>query len=73
MVIKDYKFSLITPTINRAKEIEIFLQSLENQTYRNFELIIIDQNIDISIDQIIEKYKREYIIKHIKSKKKELA
>jgi len=73
MAKKDYKISLITPTINRTKELEIFLQSLKSQTYKKFELIIIDQNVKINIDYIIEKYKYEYTIKHIKSKEKGIS
>ena len=37
-------FSLIVPTLNRKKFLINFLKSLEKQEYRNFEVIIIDQN-----------------------------
>ena len=37
-------FSLIVPTINRKTYLINFLKSLEKQDYKNFEVIIIDQN-----------------------------
>lgn len=38
--------SLLVATINRTVELERFLASLDTQTYRNFEVIVIDQNPD---------------------------
>jgi glycosyltransferase involved in cell wall biosynthesis len=43
-------------TIDRQKEIEIFLESLINQSYKNYELIIVDQNEDDRIDKICRSY-----------------
>lgn len=37
-------FSIIIPTYNRLNELKNCLESLKNQTYRNFEVIIIDDN-----------------------------
>lgn len=59
------KISLIMPTIGRYDEVKIFLDSLVNQTYKNFELIIVDQNEDNSIEELKNKY--NYDIKYIKS------
>lgn len=36
--------SLIMPTINRYDEIYLLMDSLKRQTYKNFELIVVDQN-----------------------------
>lgn len=36
------KISIITPTYNRAKTLHRVFESLEKQTYKNFEWIIID-------------------------------
>ena len=41
---QNIKFSLILATINRAREIKVCLESLKAQTYKNFEVIIIDQS-----------------------------
>lgn len=51
------KFSLILCTIGRDKEFEDFLISLKNQSYKNYELIIVDQNKDNRVKNIIELYK----------------
>ena len=40
------KLSLILATVGRSADVEILIASLANQTDRNFELIIVDQNHD---------------------------
>ena len=40
------RFSLIVPTLNRVKELERLFQSLASQDYPNFEVILVDQNLD---------------------------
>ena len=37
-------FSLVVPTINRKTYLINLLRSLEKQDFKNFEVIIIDQN-----------------------------
>lgn len=63
------KFSLIMATVGREKDIPVFLDSLNNQTYKNFELIVVDQNQDERVTRILNKYKDDFEIKHIKSEK----
>jgi glycosyltransferase involved in cell wall biosynthesis len=60
------KFSLILATLGRDIELVSFLNSLESQNYRDFELIIIDQNKDKKIDSIVEKFINCFSINHIK-------
>ena len=50
------KFSLVMATLGRDKETALFLESLKNQTYTNYELIIVDQNKDDRIDKIVSSY-----------------
>jgi len=59
------KFSLIVATLNRKKELDILLLSLKQQKYKNFEVIIVDQNKNL-IDNIVKKYSDIIDIKHIK-------
>ena len=67
------KFSLIMATFGRKNEIYTFINSLLIQTYKHFELIIIDQNHDDIVYQIYEEYKHIIEIKYIKSEKKGLS
>ena len=48
---KDYKFSIIIPNYNNAKWLEQCLNSVLNQTYKNYEIIFID---DMSEDNSLE-------------------
>jgi len=50
------KFGLVLCTVGRDKEVEAFLESIKNQTYTNYELIVVDQNKDDKLEKIIEKY-----------------
>ena len=61
------KISLIMPTINTYDELDLFLKSLSIQTYKNFELIVIDQNNELNIVDLIEKYQNDFDIKYNKS------
>jgi len=60
------KISLVLATLGRDVEVADFLKSLVYQTYRDFELIIIDQNQDGKIDKIVEQYKGSLVMQHIK-------
>jgi glycosyltransferase involved in cell wall biosynthesis len=62
----DMEFSLILATLGRDIELISFLDSLASQTYRDFELIIIDQNKDKKIDSIVEKFISCFPVNHIK-------
>ena len=61
------KISLIMPTINTYDELDLFLKSLSIQTYKNFELIVIDQNNELNIVDLIEKYQNDFDIKYNKN------
>lgn len=50
------KFSVIMPAFNREKTIEHAIDSVLNQTYPNFELIIIDDCSTDQTVQVIESY-----------------
>ncbi|MDR2010722.1 MAG: glycosyltransferase family 2 protein [Bacteroidales bacterium] len=67
------KFSLIMATLDRAEEIALFLNKLSAQTYKNFELIIVDQNDDGRVYNLYLKYKDIIELKYIHSNKKGLS
>ena len=58
--------SIIIPTYNRANTIERCIRSLQNQTYSDFEVIIVDDNSNDNTENIIRKIndKRVRYIKH---------
>lgn len=60
------KFSLIMGTVGRTNEIKRFLNSLKRQSYKNFELIIVDQNKDNKISSILNEYKHNFPIIYLK-------
>lgn len=61
------KVSLILPTLNRTDDLAVFLDSLLEQTYKDFELIVIDQNKGDEIKEILDNYLNKIDIKYIKS------
>jgi len=52
----NYKFSLIMSTVNRTEAVSSFLDLLSKQTYKYYELIIVDQNSDDRLKEITDKY-----------------
>ena len=60
------KVSLVLATLGRDLELVDFLKALLYQTYKNFELIIIDQNKDGKIDAIVELFKDRLDVQHKK-------
>ena len=67
---RNYKIGIIIPNYNYGEWIDKCLTSLVNQTYKNFEIIFID---DMSTDnsvEIAESYKDKLDIKIVKLKQK---
>jgi len=63
-------FSLVMATVNRTKKLEKFLEYLDKQTYRDFELIVVDQNADDRLDPILQLYHDRFSILHLRSAKR---
>lgn len=61
------KISLILATINRTEEVARFLKSLAAQNYNNFELIVVDQNMDKRLDALIDEYSKIFPLIHIRT------
>ncbi|MBW7984696.1 glycosyltransferase family 2 protein [Enterobacillus tribolii] len=50
------KISLIMCTLGRLEEVELFIRSLCEQSYVNYELIVVDQNSHSKIEEICNRY-----------------
>ena len=66
---KTPKFSLIMATVGRTEEVKRFLEHLDRQTYRDFELIVVDQNPDDRLVPILEAYEKRFPILHLRSER----
>tara|TARA_B100001027_G_scaffold190153_1_gene143946 strand:+ start:116 stop:307 length:192 start_codon:yes stop_codon:yes gene_type:complete len=56
---KKPTISVIMPSYNRAYCIERALNSLLKQTFKNFELIVIDNYSTDNTEEIVNKYKKK--------------
>ena len=67
------KVSVIVPTYNRAHVVEDTLNSIIYQTFKDYELIIVDGDSVDNTDEVIDKFIKEHSdikIKYIKQKNK---
>lgn len=63
------KFSLVMATLGRSMEVERLFGTLANQTYRNFELIVIDQNDDDRVRRLVTQFSDRMEIIYLRSEK----
>ena len=64
------KYSLVVATIGRRSELATLLESLAKQTFRDFEVIVVDQNADGFIADIISEYSRQLPITHLRTSRR---
>jgi glycosyltransferase involved in cell wall biosynthesis len=50
------KYSIIVPVYNRPQELEDLLRSLTHQTFKDFDVLIIEDGSTIKSDKVFEKY-----------------
>ncbi len=67
------RVSIFIPTGNRASSLDKVLLSLTKQSYKNFEVIIVDYKSTDNTEKIINKYSNKLRIKVINQKKKGLT
>lgn len=66
-------FSLIVSTYGRSIELDNLFQSLSQQTFSDFEVILIDQNKDDRIIDYLTKYQDKMTIKYFKGDSRGLS
>jgi len=57
-------YSVIVPVYNRPDEIDELLNSLTKQTYKNFEVIIVEDGSDLRCDHIVEQYSDQLAMRY---------
>ena len=66
------KISVISPVFNRERYILRFLSNIQNQSFNNIEIILVDDcskdNIKIKIEDYLKEDERIYLIKNRKNK-----
>jgi glycosyltransferase involved in cell wall biosynthesis len=61
------QISLLVCTIGRTSELKRLLVSLEAQTYRSFEIVLVDQNDDDRLDSILHEFQQRLPIIRLQS------
>lgn len=65
----DELVSIIMPSYNTSSYIQETIQSVVNQTYQNWELIIVDDCSSDDTDEIIKPYLKDTRISYYKNNK----
>lgn len=63
------RFSLVLATVTRTEQLERLLKSLEAQSCRDFELIVVDQNDDDRLAPILGSFSSSFPILHLRSER----
>ncbi|MBU8891622.1 MAG: glycosyltransferase [Bacteroidales bacterium] len=58
------KFSVIVPVYNRPDELKELLESLNKQTFQNFEVIIVEDGSTLKSDTIVQQFEKDLDIKY---------
>lgn len=57
-------YSIIVPVYNRPDEVDELLQSLKEQSFSNFEVVIVEDGSKIPCKDIVDKYKEQLSIRY---------
>lgn len=60
------KYSMIVSTIGRVVQVRDLLESMTQSIYKDFEIIIVDQNEDDRLCPIIEEFEQKFELRHEK-------
>ena len=56
------KFSIIIPVFNRPDEIQDLLTSLLSQTYRDFEVIVVEDGSEVTCEAVVSRFSKNFSI-----------
>jgi glycosyltransferase involved in cell wall biosynthesis len=73
MLFKKPYFSIIIPTLNEEKFLPLLLTNLTQQTYTNFEVIVVDANSTDKTKDIALKFKTKLNLRFISSSKTQVS
>ncbi len=65
--------SVLISTYNKAKYLEITLAGYRNQTYKDFELVIVDDGSNDNTKDVVEKYSKDLNINYCQQLKKGIS
>lgn len=57
-------FSIIVPVFNRPNEVDELLFSLTNQSFSDFEVVIVEDGSEVKCEHIVEKYLKSFCIQY---------
>ncbi len=61
------KLSLVVASLGRTREVEELFESFREQPFRDFEVLLVDQNDDGRLDPIVEHYASQFTLRHLRS------
>src|SRR6476661_3576213 len=61
------RFTLVVATVDRVSEVAAFLEALTIQTYKHFDVFVVDQNDDDRLTPLLERYSNTLSIEHLRS------
>ena len=61
------KLSLVVASVERTGELHDLLEGFANQPFRDFEVIVVDQNADSRLHPIVAKFMPQFAIRHLHS------
>jgi len=58
------RFSIVVPLYNRPEEIRLFLDSLREQPFRDFEVLVVEDGSKLPAKQVVESYAGELPVRY---------